>query len=334
MTPDTTPRPSALQLPDPRPDGADEQDAVLSATTIVSSAWKQQNNEDTSPTHSQASSSATSSDHTTVGGQQSNTLKPPEQPRPLGRFFKSQKDLAERVPKLITRSGKLLRRFLDKDAAAAAAGVGGKWDYPLEEIALRRQISFSYEGVVTKVISRVVKAAKTEEFVRHLSICQRKARGFPGFAGFTVIVPQRKGLHEFVIIVKFHGLSNLKRWEQSEELSSFMSRVNHLCDRVAVDITKAHDDWIVFPPFQPKSTPRWKTVLALFIGWFPIVWLFTETLGVFLAEQGTHSALSTAIILPIEMIVIAYTIMPVVSWLLWRWLHPGKQPPKYPPFGW
>ncbi|CEM07656.1 unnamed protein product [Vitrella brassicaformis CCMP3155] len=187
----------------------------------------------------------------------------------------------------------------------------------------------AYEGLVTKVISRVVKPGWEQQFRRALIDCRHTMSRFPGYAGFTVVCPHTTGQPEYVIIIKFQGLQAFKVWEESEELRAFLEVVRQYCESETVEVS--HEDWFVFPIMAPKSTPRWKTILVSFLGLYPIVVL----VGMFIGPLHAHwdnTPLHILVNLTLALVLNNYIAMPIMTWCFWNFLNPTSRRPKYPVF--
>lgn len=74
-------------------------------------------------------------------------------------------------------------------------------------------------------VTRRIKPGRVGQFEEWVSGITDAISGFPGYLGCEVLKPGDPSGTEYHIIFKFERLSDLQRWEDSEELRDWCGRV-------------------------------------------------------------------------------------------------------------
>ena len=182
---------------------------------------------------------------------------------------------------------------------------------------------------VTTMYTALVKPDKVSEFKVWLAGVNGAAKRRPGFISVDVITSQHGELPEYITLLKFDRCENLKSWNESPELATwieqlpkFLATPSHMQERVGLEL------WFDRPTTNVPlpQPPYWKRVvigvicvypLVIFLGWAlsPVTQHLPSKLGLFL-NVITLSSLLT------------YPVMPTATRLLRSWLYPtSKQVP-------
>jgi uncharacterized protein len=173
-------------------------------------------------------------------------------------------------------------------------------------------------------VTRRVKPERVQEFEEWVSGITAAISRFPGYLGTEVLKPGDSSDTEYHINFKFDRLSDLKRWEDSEERRDWCGRVESLQEGTAQrHAVTGLERWFVLPASRDvPPPPRYKIVA---ITWLAIYLLITAVFyffGDYLLRLplGFRTLVVTAIIVP----AMIYVVMPIMTPLFDRWLYPRE----------
>lgn len=187
-----------------------------------------------------------------------------------------------------------------------------------------RERTHAEDSPVAVNITRRIKPGRVAEFEEWLSGITAAISRFPGFLGAEVSKSGGPMGTDYRIIVKFDSQSDLKRWEDSEELREWIRRVESLQEGSA----QRHDvmgieRWFVRPPSRDAQTPpRYKIVAITWLAIYPLITAVFYFFGDQLLRLplGFRTLVVTAIIVPAML----YVMMPLMTPLFARWLYPRE----------
>lgn len=204
----------------------------------------------------------------------------------------------------------------DSQADAAPEKVGRGMD---------SRSSFGVEGgsvPVTAIISRRVKPGREQAFEEWLTGISREAARFPGHQGVNITRPRDPTNQDYVIVLRFNDVANLRQWVQSGVRRDWIARSEELTetqDKV-VEVTGL-EHWFTLPG-QPMPSPaaRWKMFVLTLSAAYPLIMIVTTLLGPWLA--GASPWLGNLAVTFVLTTLLTYAAMPLVTRLFYRWLYP------------
>jgi hypothetical protein len=178
---------------------------------------------------------------------------------------------------------------------------------------------------ITVCITRRVKPGAEAAFERALHDFVQRSLTLPGQLGVHIMRPAPGSeSREYSIVRKFVDRQAVAAFRTSPEYLDW--------NQTALDLTegngKVHEltgleSWFTIPGGTLHALPKWKMAVATVLGVFPTSILLGETIGPWihpwplLLRSLTFAALMVALL--------TWVVMPIVSRLLHRWLHPeGK----------
>jgi antibiotic biosynthesis monooxygenase (ABM) superfamily enzyme len=177
---------------------------------------------------------------------------------------------------------------------------------------------------VTVSITRRVRPGREKDFERSLADIIPTASAFPGHMGVNVFRPSAPGEGEYVVIFTFDHVSNLRRWEESEERNRWLEGIAPLVEgeprRRAVT---GLETWFTLPgqrSFTPP--PRHKMAVITWLAVYPLITAIFLFGGPLLLQLPLplRTLLMTVVMVP----VMTYLIMPGMARLFRRWLYPSE----------
>jgi len=175
------------------------------------------------------------------------------------------------------------------------------------------------EGV-TAVLSRLVRPGREAEYEAWSAGISEAARQFPGHRGVTILRPHPDTRPEYVIILHFDRYANLCAWIRSDMRRQWLERAKPLtqADQYFKVLTGLEN--FVTLPHSTDRPPRYKTAAVTWLGVFVCSSLLSIALGPLLGTLPF--LLRQAIATGITVCLLAYLVMPVLTRLFYRWLHP------------
>jgi antibiotic biosynthesis monooxygenase (ABM) superfamily enzyme len=173
-------------------------------------------------------------------------------------------------------------------------------------------------------ITRRIKPGRVAEFEEWLSGITAAVSRFPGYLGAEVSKSGGPTGTDYRIIVKFDSLSDLKRWQDSEESREWIRRVESLHEGpVQIHDVTGIERWFVRPPSSDDQTPpRYKIVAITWLAIYPLLTAVFYFFGDHLLRLPLRfrTLVVTAIIVPAML----YVVMPLMTPLFARWLYPRE----------
>jgi hypothetical protein len=177
---------------------------------------------------------------------------------------------------------------------------------------------------VTVLVARRVKPGAEAAFEAFIHEIIAAAATFPGHLGAVVFRPHAPNDHEYRVIFKFDHMSNLRRWEESDERRALYVRAEALAQGPP-DIQRLTglETWFTLPG-QPAIVPppRYKMMIVSWLGIYPLATLIFLFLGPLLNSLPVYvrPLLMTLIMIP----TMTYVVMPQLTKLFARWLYPPR----------
>ena len=173
-------------------------------------------------------------------------------------------------------------------------------------------------------VTRRVRPERVGEFEEWFSGITDAISRFPGYLGAEVLKPGNPSDSEYHIIFKFERLSDLERWEDSEEWRDWCGRVEAFREGPAQrHVVTGLERWFVLPPSRDAlPPPRYKLVAITWLAIYPLITAVFFFFGDPLQQLplGIRTLVLTAIIVP----AMIYLVMPIMTPLFARWLYPRE----------
>jgi antibiotic biosynthesis monooxygenase (ABM) superfamily enzyme len=177
-------------------------------------------------------------------------------------------------------------------------------------------------GAVTVVVTREVLPGRERDYEEWTHRIIYDAVPF-GSLGAAVITPEGRTSGRRITVHRFANEEALKAWEESEERKALLKEaeqfsVPHYQRATGLETWFAlPDERAIVPP------PRWKMLLASFVGAYPLVVLLSAFV---LPRVEGWPLLARAALLPVVVLsLMTYVVMPQLTRLLRHWLYPSQQ---------
>ena len=181
---------------------------------------------------------------------------------------------------------------------------------------------------VTVVITRRVKQGREAEYEAWLARFQAEARGLPGYLGVTTQRPAPGGPREYISVIRFATLADLRAFETSDLRARHLAQVGEL---VQADAMWQHmtglEFWFTPPSGTVVPQPSRPRMALLMIG---VVFGLVLSIGA-LVNAGTARlpvqvpyALRLLLTITIEVLLMTYWLMPRLTKRLARWIYPSR----------
>ena len=173
---------------------------------------------------------------------------------------------------------------------------------------------------VTVIRSRRVKPGQEAAFEVLIAGLVEAARRFEGHQGATVLRPVDPADPEYRVVFRFDRLSNLRRWERSEERARWVARVREVTEREGTEELTGLEAWFPPPPAAPAPS-RHRMAFVTWAAIYPLITLILALLGPWLLTLPLplRTLVLTAVLVP----AMTYLVMPWVTRRLRPWLYPG-----------
>lgn len=178
------------------------------------------------------------------------------------------------------------------------------------------------DSSVTVVISRRVTPGCEAAFEAFLLGVTAACSQFPGYLGSSIFRPASADDPEYRVIFKFDRLSNLRRWEASEERQMWFAQAEALTEcPPKVQILTGLETWFTLPGKAAiVPPPRYKMALVTWLAVFPLITLISASLQDQLLPLPL--VLRVMVVTAIAVPVMTYILMPQMTRLFAGWLYP------------
>jgi uncharacterized protein len=177
---------------------------------------------------------------------------------------------------------------------------------------------------VTICILRRAKLGKEKEFEQLLSNIIASASEFPGHLGTNVFRPNDSDNPEYRIIFKFDLVSNLQRWEESQERRRWMELAEPLTEGDGtLEKFTGLETWFTLPAKKAIiPPPRYKMA---FITWLAIFSLINVINFLFAPILNVLPPLVRTFVLTLTLVLLmTYVVMPQMTKIFSQWLYPHR----------
>jgi hypothetical protein len=182
---------------------------------------------------------------------------------------------------------------------------------------------------VTVVITRRVQAGRTADYEAWLQQLQHDARDLPGYLGVTTQRPAPGAPLDYVSVLRFDSLASLQAFERSELRARALAQVNDFVEGDAAwRRLTGLEFWFTPPPGtvvpQPSRARMAMVMIAVVFGLvLAIGTLVNAAFG--LLPFTTPYPLRLLVTITIEVLLMTYWLMPLITRRLARWIYPARK---------
>ncbi len=183
-------------------------------------------------------------------------------------------------------------------------------------------------AAVTVVITRRVKSGREADYEAWLARFQAEARGLAGYLGVTTQRPAPGGPREYISVIRFATLTDLRAFETSDLRARHLAQVGEL---VEADAMWQHmtglEFWFTPPPGTVVPQPsRPRMALLMIVVVFGLVLSIGALVNAGAARLPVQVpyALRLLLTITIEVLLMTYWLMPRLTKRLARWIYPSR----------
>ena len=182
---------------------------------------------------------------------------------------------------------------------------------------------------VTVIIRRRVKPGAEGAYEAWLQELQTDARQLPGYLGVTTQRPPPGGPREYVSAVRFDSLANLHAFERSDLRREHLARLGDWVEGDAAwEAMTGLEFWFSPPPgtvVPQPSRPRMALVMVAMV--FTLVLVIGSAVNAVFAGLPfeTPYPLRLLVTIAIEVVLMTWWLMPLVTRRLARWIYPQRR---------
>jgi hypothetical protein len=182
---------------------------------------------------------------------------------------------------------------------------------------------------VTVVITRRVKAGRTADYEAWLQQLQHDARDLPGYLGVTTQRPAPGAPLDYVSVLRFDSLASLQAFERSELRARALAQVNDFVEGDAAwRRLTGLEFWFTPPPGTVVPQPsRARMALVMIAVVFTLVLVIGTAVNAAFAllPFDTPYPLRLLFTITIEVLLMTYWLMPLITRRLARWIYPARK---------
>ena len=162
-----------------------------------------------------------------------------------------------------------------------------------------------------------VKQGREAEFERWAHDITVASANYPGNLGATWV----RTAGAYHLIYRFADDAMFHDWHESAERAAFLERLQPIATLVTDDHLTGLETWFELPGHPSGSAPpRWKMVIATWIGVFPLLALLQWLVSPRMADLPL--VLRVMLLTFVVVVLMTYLVMPRLTLLLKRWLYP------------
>ena len=170
---------------------------------------------------------------------------------------------------------------------------------------------------VTTAVTFQVRPGRGTEFERWAHDITIAAARFPGNLGANWV----RTAGAYHLIYRFADHAMFHDWHESAERAAFLERLQPIATLVTDEHLTGMETWFELPDQAGRpAPPRWKMVIATWIGVFPLLtvlqWLFAPRL------VDLPLVARVMLLTFIVVVLMTYLVMPRLTRVLRRWLYP------------
>jgi uncharacterized protein len=181
------------------------------------------------------------------------------------------------------------------------------------------------EGPVTTTVTRRIKPGHETAYEAFLEGIIAAASRFPGHLGVEVFRPATAAAGEYRIVYRFDTAGHLRRWLDSDEHAAWLQRAEpHVAGPMRTEFLTGLESWFTLPeqPGQP-APPAYKMAILTWATIFPLITLVVVVLTPLIRTLPLVMRLGLTTLATVPLM--TWVVMPRVTWLMRRWLYPGRR---------
>ena len=171
---------------------------------------------------------------------------------------------------------------------------------------------------VTVTVARVVRPDQREAFERWAEDVLQVAASFPGNLGASLLHPG-PGSFEYHLVYRFEDDESLAAWEQSAERRAALAHGEPMVDDVRYARASGLESFFTR---SPQPGPRWRMTVLTIAAVLAITSLFQQFVTPHISSWPVE--LRLALSATVVVLLLGNVIMPALTRLLARWLHPSR----------
>jgi antibiotic biosynthesis monooxygenase (ABM) superfamily enzyme len=201
----------------------------------------------------------------------------------------------------------------------AVAALEGVMSVPLRiRAAFGADVPTPPAEPVTVTVARVVRPDQREAFEQWAESVLDLASRFPGNLGVSLLHPGPDS-SEYHLVYRFQDDESLAQWERSPERRAALAHAEDMVDDVRYARATGLESFFTR---SPKPGPRWRMTLLTIAAVFAITSLFQQFVTPHVASWPVE--LRLALSATVVVLLLGNVIMPALTRLLARWLHPTR----------
>ena len=180
-------------------------------------------------------------------------------------------------------------------------------------------------GPVTATVTRLVKPGHEPAYEEFLAGINGAAKAFPGYLGEEVFRPAGGAGGEYRIIYRFDSPAHLRAWLDSSERAAWLARAEpHVAGPMRTEFLTGLESWFTLPA-QPGAPPPppYKMAIVTWAAIFPLITLVVAASAPLIGGLPLVPRLAVTTLVTVSLM--TWVVMPRVTWLLRRWLYPGRR---------
>jgi uncharacterized protein len=180
-------------------------------------------------------------------------------------------------------------------------------------------------GPVTATVTRWVKPGHESAYEEFLAGINGAAKAFPGYLGEEVFRPAGGAGGEYRIIYRFDSPAHLHAWLDSGERAAWLARAEpHVAGPMRTEFVTGLESWFTLPT-QPGAPPPppYKMAILTWATIFPLITLVVVASAPLIGGLPLVPRLAVTTLVTVSLM--TWVVMPRVTWLLRRWLYPGRR---------
>jgi antibiotic biosynthesis monooxygenase (ABM) superfamily enzyme len=176
---------------------------------------------------------------------------------------------------------------------------------------------------LTVQISRTVRAGRESEFEEKVRAFVPRSLEFPGHLGVQVVKPAPGAGREYHVIIRFSNRELWDRFLASEAYTRFRAEIEPLLEKPPeIQEMCGLESWFTPPGEALRPLPKWKMALVTLLGVYPTSLLLGAAVGPRVRDLPMW--LSGLVMASSIVVALTWLVMPLLTRLLHRWLHPPK----------
>jgi antibiotic biosynthesis monooxygenase (ABM) superfamily enzyme len=180
-------------------------------------------------------------------------------------------------------------------------------------------------GPITTTVTRRIKPGHEAAYEEFLAGIIGAAKSFPGYVGVEVFRPASGQSGEYRTVYRFDSPTHLRAWLDSPQRAAWLQRAEpHVAGPMRTQFLTGLEGWFTLPT-QPGTAPPppYKMAILTWVTIFPLITLVVVASAPLIG--GLHPVARLAITTLVTVPLMTWVVMPRVTWLLRRWLYPGRR---------